>query len=121
MTANRIDFVDKDDAGSILLALLKQVADPASAHAYKHLDKVGTRDAEERHVGFTSHGPGQQGLARTWMAHQQNAFGNASTQLLELLRFAQELDDLPQLFLSFVDAGHILDCAFFLRAGDSRP
>ena len=50
MTAHRVDFVDEDDAGRILLALLEQVADPAGAHADKHLHKVRAGDAEERHI-----------------------------------------------------------------------
>src|SRR5205809_8009179 len=40
VTADSINFVDEDDAGRILLSLLKQVADPACAHAHKHFNKV---------------------------------------------------------------------------------
>ena len=56
------------------------------------------------------------------MANQQNPFGNASAQLLEFLRFAQEFDDLAQLFLGFIHAGHIFECDLFLLHGEqSRP
>jgi hypothetical protein len=44
VASDRIDFVDEDDARSILLALLEQVSDAARAH---------THDREERHAGFT--------------------------------------------------------------------
>ena len=40
---------------------------------------------------------------------QQNALGDAAAQALELLRLAQELDDLLQFFLGLVNAGHVLE------------
>ncbi len=109
MAADRVDFVDEDDAGSVLLALLEEVADAACADADKHLNKVGTGDGEERHIGFAGHGTRQQGLAGSRRSDEQHALGNAAAQLLELLRLAQVFDDLLQLFLGLIDAGHILE------------
>ena len=109
MAADGIDFVDEDDAGSVLLALLEEVADAACADADEHLNKVRTGDGEERHVGFAGHGAGQQGLAGSRRSDEQHALGNAAAELLELLRLAQVLDDLLQLFLGLVHAGHILE------------
>ena len=109
VTSDGVDFVDEDDAGSILLALLEQVADAAGADADEHLDEIRTGDAEERHVGLAGHGARQQGLAGSRRSDQQHALGNTAAELLELLRFAQELDDLAQLFLGFVHAGHVLE------------
>src|SRR5579864_9739839 len=40
MASNRVNFVDEDDAGSVFLSLLKQIAHAACAHAHKHLNKV---------------------------------------------------------------------------------
>src|SRR5208337_2678100 len=40
VTAHGIDFVDEDDAGSVLFTLLEQVADAAGAYAYEHFDEV---------------------------------------------------------------------------------
>src|SRR3954447_2196952 len=99
MAADRVDFVDEDDAGRILLALFEEVADAACADADEHLDEVRTRDREERHAGFTRDRAGEQGLAGSGRSDQKHAFGDASAQLLELLRLAQELDNLLQLFL----------------------
>ena len=49
-------------------------------------------------------------------------FGNASAQLLELLRLAQEFDDLLQLFFGFIDAGHVLERDLLLLHGEQpRP
>ena len=62
--ADGVDLVDEDDARSLLLGLLEQVADTRGAHADEHLDEIGTRNREERHVGFACDGLRQQGLTR---------------------------------------------------------
>jgi hypothetical protein len=64
------------------------------AHADEHFDEVGTRDAEERHLGLAGDGARQQRLAGTRRADQQHAARNAAAQLLEFLRVAQEVDEL---------------------------
>src|SRR5205823_4313478 len=122
VAAYSVNLVNKDDAGGILLALLKQVTNAAGAHAHKHLYKVRSGDAEERHIGFTGHGPRQQGLTSPRMSYQQDAFGDASAKLLEFLRFTQELNNLPQLFFGFIYARHILERDFLLLHGkQARP
>ena len=117
MTADRVDFIDEDDAGSILLALLEQVAHAAGADADEHLHEVRTGDREERHAGFAGDGAGQQRLAGSGRPDQQHALGNAAAQLLELLRLAQELDDLLQLFLGLFHAGDVLERDLLLLRG----
>ena len=118
MTADSVDFVDEDDAGSVLLALFEEVADAACADADEHLHEVRTRDAEERHVGFAGYRARQQGLAGSRRSNQQHAFRNAAAQLLELLRLAQELDDLLQLFLGFIHAGNVFERHLLLLHGE---
>ena len=44
VTADRVNLVDEDDAGRVLLALLEQIADARRADADEHLDEVGTAD-----------------------------------------------------------------------------
>ena len=117
VTPDRIDFINEDDAGSVLLALLEQVTNPACAHPHEHLHEIGTGDGEERYVRFAGHSPRQQCFARSRRSYEQHAFRNASTQLLELLRLAQELDDLPQLFLGLIHACHVLERDFLLLHG----
>ncbi len=73
MAPDRVDFVDEDDAGRVLLGLLEHVAHPARADADEHLDEVRARDGEERHVGFARDRPGGQGLAGARRADQQHA------------------------------------------------
>ena len=122
MTADRVDLVDEDDAGGVLLALFEQVANARRADADEHLDEVGAADREERNIGLTGHGPRQQRLPRSGRAHQQDALRDAAAKLLELLRLLQELDDFLQLFFRFIDAGDVLERHLLLRAGrELRP
>ncbi len=117
MTPDRVDFVDEDDARRILLRLLEHVAHAARADADEHFDKVRARDGEERHIGFARHGTGGQGLAGAWGADQQHAARDAAAKFLELLRVAQELDDLLQILLGFVHAGDVFERDAPLRLG----
>src|SRR5579864_3520292 len=114
MTPDGVDLVDEDNARSILFALLKQVANPAGADADKHFYEIGTRDREEWNVGFACNRSSQQSFAGSRRSDKKHALGNASTQLLKLLRFAQEFDNLPQLFLGLIHAGHVLERDFLL-------
>src|ERR1051326_3141682 len=118
MTTNRVNFVDEDDARSVLFALFKQVAYSAGAHANKHFYEVRARNRKERNIGFASYCTSQQGLTSSRRSDQQDALGNTSTELLELLRFAQEFDNLAQLFLGFIHAGDVLKCHLFLLHGE---
>ena len=117
MAAHGVDFIDEDDARRVLLALLEQVAHAAGAHAHEHLHEIRTGDREERNIRFARDGARQQRLAGARRADQQNALGNPAAQLLELLRLAQELDDLLQLFLGFFHARHVLERDFLLLRG----
>ncbi len=65
LAADRVDLVDEDNAGGVLLGLGEHVAHARGAHADKHLDEVGTGDAEERHLGLACDGLGQQRLPGT--------------------------------------------------------
>src|SRR3546814_18074433 len=63
LAADRVDFIDEDDARCVLLGIFEHVAHAGSTHADEHFDEVGTRNAEERHLGFAGDGLGQQRLA----------------------------------------------------------
>ena len=122
VTSDRINFVDEDNARRVLLALLKQIAYAAGAHANKHFDKVRARNREEGNVRFASNRAGQQSLTRSRAADQQHALGNTSAELLELLRFAQELDDFFQFFFGFIHASHVFERDLLLLHGEqARP
>src|SRR5205085_5026438 len=84
VAADGVDLVDEDDAGSVLLALLEEVAHAGSAHADEHLHEVGAGDGEERNAGLARDGPREQRLSRSRGAHQEHALGNAPAELGEL-------------------------------------
>ena len=109
MAADRVDFVDEDDAGRVLLGLLEHVAHAASADADEHFDEVGARDGEERHIGFAGDGAREQRLAGAGRADQQRALRNLAAEALEFVRVLQEVDDLDEIFLGLIDAGDVLE------------
>ena len=107
LAADRVDLVDEDDAGRVLLRLLEHVAHARRADADEHLDEVGARDREERHLGLAGDRLGEQRLAGAGRADHQHAARDAAAELLELLRVAQEVDQLLDLFLGLVAAGDV--------------
>src|SRR6185503_16992267 len=107
---DRVDLVDEDDAGRVLLALLEEIADARGADADEHLDEIRPRDREERHAGFTGDGARQQRLAGTRRAHHEKALGDTAAEPGELLRILEEGDDL-------LDPGHILERDLVLVIG----
>jgi hypothetical protein len=117
MAADRVDFVDEDDAGRILLRLLEHVAHARGADADEHLDEVGARNGEERHVGFARDRAGDQRLAGAGRPDEQHATRNLAAEALELARIAQELNDLLQVLLGLVDTGDVLEGDAAVRLG----
>ena len=109
MPADRVDLVDEDDAGRVLLALLEHVAHAAGADADEHLDEVRAGDREEGHVGLAGDRAGEQGLAGAGRADEQDAFRDLAAEPLEFLRVLQELDDFLEFLLRLVDAGNVLE------------
>ena len=59
--------------------------------------------------GFAGDRARQQRLAGARRADQQHAARNLAAEALELLRIAQELDDLLEVLLGLVDAGDVLE------------
>src|SRR5262249_20525065 len=105
--AERVELVDEDDAGRLGFGLLEEVADARGADADEHLDELRSAETEKRHVGFAGDRAREQRLAGSRRADEQHAFRNAAAEIRVLLRVLQELDDLFQLFTSFVDAGDV--------------
>ena len=107
MAADRVDFVDEDDARRVLLRLLEHVAHARGADADEHLDEVGTGDREERHLRLAGDRLGEQRLAGAGRADHQHAARNLAAELRELGRIAQELDELADFLLRLVAAGDV--------------
>ena len=106
---DRVDLVDEDDAGRLLLGLLEQIAHARSTHADEHLHEVRTRNRKERHVGLAGHGLRQQRLARSRRADEQRPLRNLGTQIAVFFRLAQEIHDLHHLDLGLLQSGYILE------------
>src|SRR5579862_4576057 len=117
MAADGVDFIDEDDARSVLLALLEKIAYAGSAHAHEHLNKVRARYGEEGNIGLARDGPRQQGFSGSRRAYQQYAFGNTAAQLLEFLRLTQKLNNFVQLFLGLFDTRNVFKSDLLLLAG----
>ena len=105
--AERVELVDEDDARRLGFGLLEQIADARGADADEHLDELGSAQAEERHVRLAGDGAREQRLAGAGRADEQHALRNPAAEVRVLLRVLQELDDLLQLLLGFVDAGDV--------------
>ena len=107
--SDRIDLIDEDDAGGLLLRLLEQVAHTAGTHAHEHLHEVRAAQREEGHLGLTGHRLGEQRLAGARRAHEQGALGDLGTEVGVLLRVLQEVHDLLELLLGLIEPGHIVE------------
>ncbi len=94
--------------GALGPGLLEEVADPGRAHADEHLHELRAGDAEKNgtpaspataRASSVLPGPGR--------PDQQDALRDPAAEPAELLRGLQEVDDLLQLLLGLVDAGHV--------------
>jgi hypothetical protein len=107
MTADRIDFVDEDDARRMFLRLLEHVAHARGADADEHLDEIGTGNGEERDFRFAGDRFGEQRFTGAGRTDHQHAARNAAAEFLELGRIAQEFDQLLHFVFRFIDARDI--------------
>src|SRR3546814_53053 len=81
MAADRVDFVDEDDARRVALRLFEHVADARRTHTDEHFDEVRTRNGEEGHAGFTRDRAGEQGFASAGRADEQSALRDLAAEL----------------------------------------
>ena len=103
-----VNFIDEYDGWRRFLGLFEQVPDTTGAYTHKHFHKIGARQAEIGHVGFTGNGPGQQRLARSGRTQQQRPLGNFPTQFGELIRVLQKFNNFLKFLLGFVRASDIV-------------
>src|SRR5687768_2223877 len=114
MTADSVNLVDEDDAGRVLLTLFEKVTNTARTDADKHLDKIRTRDREERDVRLAGDRFRKQRLTGSRWAHHQNALRDLSAKFLKFLRVFKKFDYFLQLFLRLIDSGNVLESNPFL-------
>ena len=107
LSANGVDFVDKDDTGLSLFGLVKQISDAAGAYAYEHFDKVRTGYGIKGYARFAGNSLCKQSFTRSGRADQQNAFRHSGANVAELFGGFQEFDDLLQFHLFFFGSGYV--------------
>ncbi len=115
--AQRVELVDEDDAGRFGLGLREQVPHARRADADEHLDEFRAAQTEERHLRFSRDRAREQRLAGAGRTDEQHALGNAAAKLRVLSWILQELDDLLQLLLGFVDARHVREAHLHIVFG----
>ncbi len=108
-TTDGIDFVDKDNAGSFLLGLFKEVAHTRCTYAHKHLHEIGTRNGEKRHIRLTCNRLSQQGFTCSRRAYQQCALGNLCSQLAIFCGSTQKIDNLFDLNFRLSQSGYVFE------------
>ena len=107
--ADRVELVDEDDAGAMAARIAEQLADARGADPGVHLDEVRSAREQERHPGLARDRARQQRFAGPGGADQQDALRNAAADRGEPIRLPQEIDDLLDLVLGLVHAGHVLE------------
>ena len=106
--ADGVELVDEDDRGRVLARLFEELADPGGAEAGEHLDEGGGALRVELGAGLLRDRLGQQRLAGTGRAVEQDPLRHAGAQTLEALGMAEEVDDLLELGLRLLDAGDVV-------------
>ena len=114
-----VELVDEDDRRRGLLGGLEEVADARGADADDRLDELRRRDREERHPRLPRDGLGQQRLAGAGLAGEQDAARDPPAELAVAVGVLEEVDDLGQLRLRLVDAGHVGEGDALLAALDA--
>ena len=108
LAADRVDFVDEHDAGRVLLRLLEHVAHARRADADEHLDEVGAGDREERHLGLAGDRLARAASCRCpGCRPSARRAGMRPPSFWNLLRVAQEIDQLGHFLLRLVAAGDV--------------
>ena len=107
VSAHRVNLVDKNNTGGLLLCLFEHVAYARRAYAHKHLDKVRARNREERHFGFTCNRFREQRLTGTGLTDHQDTARYSAAQFLEPTRIPEKLNQLLDIFLGLVNARNV--------------
>eukprot|EP00964_Phaeocystis_antarctica_P121144 scaffold84837_cov55-Phaeocystis_antarctica.AAC.2 len=108
-TADGVDLVDEDNARRVLLGLLEEVAHARGADADEHLDELGAGGRDEGHARLAGHRARQQSLTGTGGTLHDGTARDLGAEGRVLGRVLEEVDDLGQLLLGAVAAGHVLE------------
>ena len=111
-TSYCINFINKNDTGSFLFCLAKEVANSGSTYTNKHFNKVWTCQREKRYIRFTGHRFGKQGFTCSRRTYQQRTFRNLTTKVRIFLWLFQEFYNLFHFLFGLGKSCHIFKCDF---------
>ena len=111
---HRVDFIDEDEAGGVLLGVGEHAAHAGGAHAHEHFHEIGAGDGIEGDSRLAGDGLCQEGLSRAGGADQQDAPGDSAAQPSEGLGVLEILHNLLHFLLRLVASGHVPE-------GDGAP
>ena len=119
--ADGVDFIDKDDTGSLFVGLFKQIPDFCRTHTHEHFYKFRTGNGEEGDIGFAGNSLCQKGFTSTRRAYQQRALRHGGADFLVAVGAMEKIYDFCQQFLGFLFAGNIAEldscCGFNIDLG----
>ena len=107
LAADRVNFVDENDCFPHATSLLEEISDSARADTDKHFHEVRTGDAEESNPCLTCDRSGEQGLAGSGWADEEDALRNPGANFCEPLRHPKEVDNFGDFLLHPVVTGDI--------------
>ena len=103
-----IDLIDKNNAGSILGGLLKQVTHTACTHADIQLYEIRSRQGEERHMCLSCHRTRKERFTGSGRADKKCSLGELRADLYVALRVVKKIHDLHQRLLGLILTGNVL-------------
>src|SRR5207247_2043111 len=80
LASYRIQFVEKNHTGCRLTSLVEEVSHPLCTDTYKHFDKFGCAQTEERNPGFTGHCLCQESFPGSRRSYEQRTSRNMRSQ-----------------------------------------
>src|SRR5574344_2411980 len=104
LPTDRIDFINKDNAGCGLFGFPEEIPDTACADTDEHFNEIGTRNAVERNACLTRNSFSQEGFAGARIADKENAFGKTSAVFGVFLRLFEVFDHFDHFGFLFVAA-----------------
>ena len=114
---HRIDLVNKDNAGAVLLGFLEHVTHTACTDADKHFHKIRSGNGIKRNPRFTRYCLCKQRFSGSGSAFQKDALRNPCPQRGVLRGILQEIHDFFQIRLLLLQTRYILKCDTVLLIG----
>ena len=113
--ADGVDFIDKDDAGSLFLGLFEKVAHFCGSHTHKHLDEFRSGHGKERNVGFTGYRLCEHGFSGARRTDQQDAFWHGGSDFSVFIGIMKIIHDFLKVFFGLFFSGDIVKFDTFRR------